>query len=88
VELKNIGDAYLKGFVCAYVKASETKILTRGYLATEADLGSFLKWLQKEGDVIVAIEGTHGVGKPIEKALREAGDWHCYREIRKRIRRA
>jgi transposase len=61
-----------KGFVCAYVKASEAKVLTRGYLATEADLGSFLKWIQKEGDLIVAIEGTHGVGKPIEKVLREA----------------
>ena len=62
-----------KGFVCAYVKASEMKVVTRGYLATEEDLGSFLKWVKMEGDVIVAIEGINGLSKPIEKALREAG---------------
>jgi len=61
-----------KGFVCAYVKASETKVVTRGYLATEEDLGRFLKWVKEQGDVIVAIEGSNGLSKPIEKALREA----------------
>ena len=62
-----------KGFVCAYVKASERKVVTRGYLATEEDLGCFLKWVKQQGDVIVAIEGTHGLSKPLEKTLRQAG---------------
>ena len=62
-----------KGFVCALVKAADTKVLTKGYLATEADLERFLKWVKGEGDVIVGIEGSNGLSKPIEKALREAG---------------
>jgi transposase len=62
-----------KGFVCALVKAASTKLITKGYMATEADLGSFLKWVKGEDDVIVAIEGSNGLSRPIEKALREAG---------------
>jgi hypothetical protein len=42
-------------------------------MATEEDLGSFLKWVKGEGDVVVGIEGSKGLSKPIEKALREAG---------------
>ncbi|MBE3119822.1 MAG: IS110 family transposase [Candidatus Atribacteria bacterium] len=62
-----------KGFVCAYVKLSETKVPTRGYMATEADLERFLKWVKDQGDVIVGIEGSNGLSKPIEQTLREAG---------------
>ena len=62
-----------KGFICAHVKLSERKVTTKGYVATEADLGSFLKWVKGEGDVIVRIEGSNGLSKPIEKALREVG---------------
>ena len=62
-----------KGFVCAYVKRSDTRVANKGYLATESDLRSFLKWVKDERDVIVAIEGSNGLSKPIEKALREAG---------------
>ncbi len=66
-------DPDAQGFVCAYVKRSETKVATPGYMATAADLKSFLKWVQGEGDVIIAIEGSNGWSKPIEKVLREAG---------------
>jgi transposase len=62
-----------KGFVCAYVKLSETKVTTRGYMATESDLERFLKWVKDQGDVIVGIEGSNGLSKPIEQTLREAG---------------
>ena len=62
-----------KGFVCAYVKFSETKVSTKGYMTTDSDLKSFLRWVKGEGDVIVAIEGSNGLSRPIEKALREAG---------------
>ena len=32
-----------------------------------------MKWVKGEGDVIVAIEGSNGLSRPLEKALREAG---------------
>jgi len=66
-------DPDAQGFVCAYVKRSETKVATRGYMATDSDLKSFLKWVHSQGDVIIAIEGSNGWSKPIEKVLREAG---------------
>jgi len=62
-----------KGFICVLVKLSETKVTTRGYMTTDSDLKSFLRWVKGEGDDIVAIEGSNGLSKPIEKALREAG---------------
>jgi transposase len=62
-----------QGFVCAYVKRSDTKVANKGYLATDSDLKSFLDWVKGEKDVVVAIEGSNGLSKPIEKALREAG---------------
>jgi transposase len=61
-----------QGFVCAHVKHSDTKVAIRGYMATDSDLKSFLKWVKGEKDVVVAIEGSNGQSKPIEKALREA----------------
>jgi len=62
-----------KGFVCALVRSSSAKVITKGYMATEADLESFLRWVKGEGEVIVAIEGSNGLSAPIEKALRDAG---------------
>ena len=66
-------DPDAQGFVCAYLKRSEAKVATRGYTATDSDLRSFLKWVQSEGDVMIAIEGSNGWSKPLEKVLREAG---------------
>ena len=65
-------DPDARGFVCAYVKRSEAKVAARGYMATDADLRRFLKWVQSEGDVIIAIEGSNGWSRPIEKTLHEA----------------
>jgi len=62
-----------KGFVCALVRSSTAKVISKGYMTTEADLESFLRWVKKEGEPIVAIEGCNGLSRPIEKALREAG---------------
>ena len=61
-----------KGFICAYVKLSSAVVITKGFMATEADLGRFVKWVKGEGDVIVAIEGSNGLSKPLERTLREA----------------
>lgn len=62
-----------KGFICAAVRLSAAPVTTKGYLATDVDLKAFLRWVKSQGDVIVAIEGTNGFSRPLEKALREAG---------------
>ena len=46
-------DPDAQGFVCAYVKRSEARAATNGYMATDSDLKSFLKWVQGEGDVLI-----------------------------------
>jgi transposase len=61
-----------KGFVCATVKLSGAPVTTKGYLATESDLKAFVRWIKGQGDIIVAIEGSNGLSRPLEKALREA----------------
>jgi len=73
--LKNaIGiDPDSKGFICATVKLSGAAVTTKGYMTTNSDLKSFLRWVKSQGDVIVAIEGSNGLSRPLEKALREAG---------------
>jgi hypothetical protein len=62
-----------KGFICVAVKLSEMKVTMRGYMTTDLDLKSFLRWVKGEGNAIVAIKGSNGLSRPIEKALREAG---------------
>lgn len=62
-----------KGFICATVKVSGTPVTTKGYMTTDSDLKSFLRWVKGQGDVIVAVEGANGLSRPLEKALREAG---------------
>ncbi len=61
-----------KGCQCALVKLGEWQTQQRGYLATEEGMTRFIRWVKKQGDVIVAIEGSNGLSKPIEKALRSA----------------
>ena len=61
------------GFVCIQVKVEQTELTRKAFLATEKDVQSFIRWLKGLGDVIVAIEGSNGQSKPIEKALRAAG---------------
>ena len=61
------------GFVCALVRAGADLAKTKGFMATEADLERFVKWVKAQGDIIVAIEGSNGPSKPVEKALRGTG---------------
>ena len=61
------------GFVCALVKAGSGQHVTRRFSVTREDLQQFLRWVKVEGTPIVAIEGSHGQSRPIEKALREEG---------------
>jgi len=62
-----------KGCQCALVKLGERQTQQRGYLATEEGMERFIQWVKRQGDVIVAIEGSNGLSKPMEKALRSAG---------------
>lgn len=62
-----------KGCQCALVKLGECQAHQRGYLATEGGMESYIRWVKKQGEVIVAIEGSNGQSKPMEKALRSAG---------------
>ena len=66
-------DPDAQGFVCALVNGQEPKVLRRTFLVTERDLGEFLQWLKGQPDIIVAIEGSGGQSRPIEKLLRDAG---------------
>ena len=63
-------DPEAKGFACAYVKAREEKVKIKSFLSGQEDLGRFISWVKKQGDMIIAIEGSNGQSKPIEKALR------------------
>ena len=59
------------GCSCSMVKVKNEKIIKRKYLATDSGMEMFIKWVKKQGDIIVAIEGSNGLSKPLEKALRE-----------------
>jgi transposase len=61
------------GFVCALVNGQEPKVISRTFLVTDSDLGAFLRWVKAQTDILIAIEGSGGQSRPIEKLLREAG---------------
>ena len=61
------------GFVCALVNGQEPKVVRRTFLVTDSDLGAFLRWVKAQADILIAIEGSGGQSRPIEKLLREAG---------------
>jgi hypothetical protein len=66
-------DPDTQGFVCVLVNGQEPKVVRRTFLVTDRDLGEFLQWIRGRPDVIVALEGSGGQSRPIEKLLREAG---------------
>ena len=56
----------------AFVKLDGSEVQQREYLATEEGMQSFIRWVKRQDDAIVAIEGSNGLSAPIEKAFREA----------------
>ena len=66
-------DPEAKGFASAFVKAREEKVKIKNFLSGQEDLGRFISWVKKQGDVIIGIEGSNGQSKPIENALRAEG---------------
>ena len=70
---KAIGiDPDSKGYVCYLVDTGEGRTTQKGFLTTVPDLESLIRWIKNEWEVIVAIEGSNGHSRPIEKAFREA----------------
>jgi transposase len=61
-----------KGCQCAFVKSGEDKSEQKRFMATFDGMVNFIRWVKRKGDIIVAIEGSNGQSKPIEKALRAA----------------
>jgi len=61
-----------EGCQSAFVKLGRSQVQQIEYLATEEGMEGFIGWVKEQGDVIVAIEGSNGQSKPIEKALRAA----------------
>ncbi len=66
-------DPEAKGFASAYVKTVAEKVRIKTFLSDQENLAKFISWVKKQGDVIIAIEGSNGQSKPIEKALRVEG---------------
>ncbi len=66
-------DPDARGFASAYVKTVAEKVKIKTFLSDQENLAKFISWVKKQGDVIIAIEGSNGQSKPIEKALRAEG---------------
>jgi transposase len=66
-------DPDARGFASAYVKTVAEKVKIKTFLSSQENLAKFISWVKKQGDVIIAIEGSNGQSKPIEKALRAEG---------------
>lgn len=66
-------DPDAQGFVCARVNGQERRVIRRTFLVTDSDLGAFVQWAKTQADLLIAIEGSGGQSRPIEKVLREAG---------------
>jgi transposase len=61
------------GVVCALVNGQSPQVVTKSFMATEEGMKELLKWVGQQGQVLLAIEGSHGQSQPIEKAFREGG---------------
>jgi transposase len=67
---KAIGiDPDSKGYVCCLVEADGNRRSRKGYVTTVKDLESLLCWVKGEGEVIVAVEGSNGISRPVEQAF-------------------
>jgi len=78
---KAIGiDPDSKGYVCCLVDTGEERTKRKGFLSTVPDLQRLVRWVKNEGEVIVALEGSNGYSRPLEKAFREAEVvFYCFR---------
>jgi transposase len=62
-----------KGFQCVYMKEGDRNLIKKHFYVDKIGLETFVKWVFKIGNTIIAIEGSNGQSRPIEKALKENG---------------
>ena len=66
------------GVVCALVNGSS--VINKSFSATQEGLRQLLKWIGRQDEVLVAIEGFHGQSQPLEKVFRDSGlVFHSFR---------
>jgi transposase len=69
---KAIGiDPDSKGYICCLVEADGNQRSRKGFITTVKDLESLLRWVKGEGEVIVAVEGSNGISRPVEQVFRK-----------------
>ena len=69
-QIKVLGiDPDSKGFESAFINV-EHKITRRYFHVSTEELQQFVEWVKKIENVIIGIEGSNGLNKPIEKILR------------------
>jgi transposase len=66
-------DPEAKGIRCCLVGTGGEKPRTKAFLVTHQGVKGFIRWVKKAGKVIIAIEGSNGQSRPIERALRAEG---------------
>jgi hypothetical protein len=59
------------GFKCIYMKEGDKKLIKKYFHVDKVELQMFIEWVEKLSDIIIAIEGSNGQSRPIEKVLRE-----------------
>jgi hypothetical protein len=59
------------GFQCIYIKERDQKIIKKYFYVDKSGLQKFISWIHEIGKVIIAIEGSNGQSRPIEKELRK-----------------
>ena len=69
---KAIGiDPDSQGYVCCLVEGGAERVIHKAYTTTNRDLESMMRWVRREGEVLVVIEGSNGLSRPLETALRK-----------------
>ncbi|MCK5491739.1 MAG: transposase, partial [Candidatus Omnitrophica bacterium] len=70
---KAIGiDPDSQSLVCVLIDPLITgQIKNRSFAMTNDGLTDFVKWVKKEADIIIALEGLNGQSRPIENVLRK-----------------
>ncbi len=58
-------------YVCMYVKAEDWKTERKAFPVTTSGLDNLIEWTRSKNDPIIAIEGSNGQSKPLEKVLRK-----------------
>ena len=60
-----------KGLQCVFIKEGDPKVIKKYFFVGKMELQKFIKWVNEMDADIIAIEGSNGQSRPIEKVLRE-----------------